>query len=139
MAPTLTFILFLSLVKVGYEDYLRHKADAKENGQKVEVFDVASGKFLVKEWKQCKIGDVLKLKNRDFNPCDIVLLASADTENNAVFINTKALDGETDLKIREVHKDMVRTSGPDDNLPPESIAKTIKSEFLRGENPSKIF
>ena len=138
MAPTLTFILFLSLVKVGYEDYLRHKADEKENGQKVEVFDVATNKFLVKEWWQCKIGDILKLKNRDFNPCDIILLASADTENNAVFINTKALDGETDLKIREVHKDMVRhNGGPDSEAPPEIIATMIKDDCLRGETPSK--
>ena len=44
-APVLFFILTLSLCKVGYEDYLRHKADAEENGQKVDQFNPETKQF----------------------------------------------------------------------------------------------
>ena len=135
MAPTLVFVLTLSLIKIGYEDYLRHKADGIENGQEVDVFDNATKTFQKKTWKECKVGNIIQIKNRGFNPCDIVLLASADSKTNAVFINTKALDGETDLKIREVHKDMTDTAFAD--WSPEQIAASFKDLSLRGEPSSK--
>ena len=64
-APVLCFILILSLLKVGYEDYLRHKADAEENGQKVEQFNPQTNKFELVTFTECKVGSILKIKNRE--------------------------------------------------------------------------
>ena len=61
-APVLFFILTLSLSKVGYEDYLRHKADAEENGQKVDQFNPETKRFENVTFTECKVGSILKIK-----------------------------------------------------------------------------
>ena len=135
-APVLFFILTLSLCKVGYEDYLRHKADAEENGQKVDQFNPETKRFENVTFTECKVGSILKIKNRDQVPSDCCLIASSDTATNAVFVNTKALDGETDLKIREVHTDLVLPKNLA-NLNPEALAGKIAQDDLKAEAPSK--
>ena len=93
LAPVLAFVLTVSLCKVGYEDILRHRADAEENGQEVEQFNVETKKFERVPFSDCKVGAILKINNREAVPSDCVLLASSETQTNAVFVNTKALDG----------------------------------------------
>ena len=39
MAPPLTFVVILSMIKDAYEDYNRHKEDESENNAQVEVFN----------------------------------------------------------------------------------------------------
>ena len=136
LAPVLAFVLTVSLCKVGYEDILRHRADAEENGQEVEQFNVETKKFEKVPFKDCKVGAILKINNREAVPSDCVLLASSETQTNAVFVNTKALDGETDLKIREVHTDLVL---PKDlaSKDPEVIAQNLEQNDLKAMPPSK--
>ena len=47
----------------------------------------------------------MKVQNDDPLPCDILLLASSD-KDGLCYIETKNLDGETNLKIKKCHKDM---------------------------------
>jgi phospholipid-transporting ATPase len=46
------------------------------------------------------------IKQDEFIPCDVILLQSSEPKG-ACFIETKNLDGETNLKIKNVHKDLV--------------------------------
>lgn len=66
------------------------------------------------EWKDLKVGDFILLNADDWVPADILLVAS-DGENNEVFVETMALDGETNLKSRhplsELSKDMTSATG----------------------------
>ncbi|KAI0966549.1 hypothetical protein F4678DRAFT_289222 [Xylaria arbuscula] len=52
------------------------------------------------EWKDLKVGDVVKLRRDEAVPADVVLL-HATGENGIAYIDTMDLDGETNLKSRE--------------------------------------
>lgn len=51
-------------------------------------------------WSQLRVGDVVKLSRDDEVPADLVLL-HADGENGLAYIETMALDGETNLKSKQ--------------------------------------
>ena len=52
-------------------------------------------------WSEIKVGDVLRLCRDEPVPADIVLLHS-DGENGLAYVETMALDGETNLKSKQV-------------------------------------
>ncbi|KAI0423943.1 hypothetical protein F5Y09DRAFT_325750 [Xylaria sp. FL1042] len=52
------------------------------------------------EWRDVKVGDVVKLRRDEAVPADLVLL-HATGENGIAYIDTMDLDGETNLKSRE--------------------------------------
>jgi phospholipid-translocating ATPase len=54
-------------------------------------------------WKKLEVGDIVLLRENDQVPADIVLLNSSDPDGNA-FVETKNLDGETNLKARKCVK-----------------------------------
>lgn len=51
-------------------------------------------------WKEVKVGNIVKLQRDDAVPADILLL-SADGPNGIAYIETMALDGETNLKTKQ--------------------------------------
>ncbi|OLN88113.1 putative phospholipid-transporting ATPase DNF3-like protein 1 [Colletotrichum chlorophyti] len=53
------------------------------------------------KWSDIEVGDVVKLSRDDPVPADIILL-HADGENGLAYIETMALDGETNLKSKQV-------------------------------------
>lgn len=50
-------------------------------------------------WKKLEVGDIVLLKEDDQIPADIIVLSSSDPEG-VCFVETKNLDGETNLKPR---------------------------------------
>jgi phospholipid-translocating ATPase len=56
-------------------------------------------KFHRDYWKNVQVGDFLRIYNDDQIPADVVILATSDPEG-ACYIETKNLDGETNLKLR---------------------------------------
>ncbi|KAG7663499.1 DNF1 [[Candida] subhashii] len=60
-------------------------------------------KFVKKYWKDVKVGDVLRIYNNDEIPADLVILATSD-EDNCCYVETKNLDGETNLKVKQALK-----------------------------------
>jgi phospholipid-translocating ATPase len=61
----------------------------------------ASGKarFHKDAWKNLVVGDFVRIYNDDELPADIILLATSDPDG-ACYVETKNLDGETNLKVR---------------------------------------
>ncbi|SCV00398.1 LAME_0G09450g1_1 [Lachancea meyersii CBS 8951] len=57
-------------------------------------------KFAKDYWKSVKVGDIVRIHNDDEIPADIVLLSSSDADG-ACYVETKNLDGETNLKVRQ--------------------------------------
>ncbi|KAM0786967.1 hypothetical protein ACM66B_002385 [Microbotryomycetes sp. NB124-2] len=51
-------------------------------------------------WKKLEVGDVILLKENEQIPADVVVLSSSDPDG-VCFIETKNLDGETNLKPRK--------------------------------------
>ncbi|ORY86933.1 hypothetical protein BCR37DRAFT_131180 [Protomyces lactucae-debilis] len=50
-------------------------------------------------WKNVRVGDLVKLRNDDQIPADLVVLSTSEADG-ACYVETKNLDGETNLKIR---------------------------------------
>lgn len=50
-------------------------------------------------WEDLRVGDFVKIKDHESLPADIVICATSEDENVA-FVETKNLDGETNLKSR---------------------------------------
>jgi phospholipid-translocating ATPase len=56
-------------------------------------------KFRTTFWKNVRVGDFILLRSDDPIPADIVVLATSDSDG-ACYVETKNLDGETNLKVR---------------------------------------
>eukprot|EP00505_MAST-04D_sp_SCG-Rhode-Island_P003189 Stramenopile-MAST_4_protein_3189 len=103
LAP-LTFVLGVSAIKDALEDYRRHKADDAENNRSSQTIS-ESGEEERKKWRDIKVGDLVKVKNRELIPADLILLGTSDPQGCA-FIMTANLDGETNLKLRKANPDI---------------------------------
>lgn len=57
-------------------------------------------KFVKDYWKNVKVGDIIRIHNNDEIPADVVLLSTSDSDG-ACYVETKNLDGETNLKVRQ--------------------------------------
>lgn len=93
----LLFVLFVTAIKDGYEDWRRHRSDRNENNR--EALVLQSDQFHLKKWKNIRAGEVVKICSDDTIPCDVVLLGTSDPSGIA-YIQTMNLDGESNLKTR---------------------------------------
>ncbi|XP_058002453.1 phospholipid-transporting ATPase 1 isoform X2 [Hevea brasiliensis] len=93
----LLFVLCVTAIKDGYEDWRRHRSDRNENNR--EALVLQSGQFRPKRWKKIRAGEVVKICVDETIPCDMVLLGTSDPSSVA-YIQTMNLDGESNLKTR---------------------------------------
>lgn len=65
------------------------------------------------KWKDVKVGDIIKIQENEWIPADILLLATSNEKQEA-YVETMALDGETNLKVKfphiEISKSISRVS-----------------------------
>jgi phospholipid-transporting ATPase len=96
----LSVVIFLEAILAGLEDRQRHKDDALANNSKCVV--VEDGKAITKKWLDVRVGDIIKIRNREPICADCLVLSASDTPPAAVcYVETKSLDGETNLKLRQ--------------------------------------
>lgn len=71
-------------------------------GSLLDPFKEASGKARFKKdyWKSVQVGDFVRIYNEDQIPADMVILSTSDPDG-ACYVETKNLDGETNLKVRQ--------------------------------------
>lgn len=87
-------------VKSSYADEV--VGDVRKNpGSLINRDKKASGtaRFHQDAWKNIQVGDFVRLYNDDQIPADIVVLSTSDADG-ACYVETKNLDGETNLKLR---------------------------------------
>ena len=94
----MVFVLFVSLLREGIEDYFRWVSDEEQNNLKVKILNRESGKLVEKSAWEIQIGDVVKLEDKTIFPADFVMLSTSS--GGEAFIKTSSLDGEKNLKKR---------------------------------------
>jgi phospholipid-translocating ATPase len=74
----------------------------KKHGTVLDMSKQTPGKARFKrdQWKSLQVGDFVRLYNEDPIPADIVILSTSDPDG-ACYVETKGLDGETNLKVRQ--------------------------------------
>lgn len=124
IVPLLIFVL-ISMAKEGYDDLRRHRLDKEDNLREVDVLshrqptevpdedadhgfsypETLSMRWRTKKWQELTVGDVILLERDEPVPADVVVL-HADEPTEAAFVETKSLDGETNLKTKKPLKDI---------------------------------
>ncbi|KAL4891051.1 hypothetical protein BDV59DRAFT_183114 [Aspergillus ambiguus] len=117
LIPLLIFV-GISMGKEGFDDWRRYRLDREENNRFAAVLrpginmtpessspsdsvSVSSDdRWASVKWKDIKVGDVVRLERDQPVPADMVLL-HADDPNGVAYIETMALDGETNLKNKQ--------------------------------------
>ncbi|GMF49314.1 unnamed protein product [Phytophthora fragariaefolia] len=146
--PVLVFILAVDGVLAVIEDRRRHLADKEANSAQCHVLlgtftgpadalhragGVDDPDVAVMPWAALTVGSVVKLHNRETAPADLLILAVAEPNPSEpagiCYVETKSLDGETNLKLRHAC---------DATLHVRSAAQVAAlGGQLRCENPNK--
>ncbi len=116
----LLFFVCVSMAKEGYDDLRRHRLDKAENNREASVLRanrsgidrgssddrqpispaIEALMWETTKWQDIRVGDVIKLCRNDAAPADLALLYTTG-ENSVAFVETMALDGETNLKSKQ--------------------------------------
>ncbi|KAF2627442.1 phospholipid-translocating P-type ATPase [Macroventuria anomochaeta] len=124
----LLFFVFLSIAKEGYDDLRRYRLDKAENNREAKVLRASPSPVFKSgstddgsvsspepeklawetiKWQDIQVGDIIKLDRDDAAPADLALLHSSG-ENSVAFVETMALDGETNLKSKQTAASMAK-------------------------------
>ncbi|OQU81317.1 hypothetical protein SORBI_3006G040500 [Sorghum bicolor] len=93
----LIIMFIVSASKEAWDDYNRYLSDKKANERKIWL--VKDGIHRQIKAQEIHVGDVVWLHENDEIPCDLVLIGTSDPQG-ICYVETAALDGETDLKTR---------------------------------------
>lgn len=82
----------------------------------------ATGRYNKARWKDLCVGDIVHLSNNETVPADILLLKSSESQG-ICYIETCDLDGETNLKRRQVVRGF---ENPQSNFIPNQFVSRLE-------------
>uniref|UniRef100_A0A7M4EXE3 Phospholipid-transporting ATPase n=1 Tax=Crocodylus porosus TaxID=8502 RepID=A0A7M4EXE3_CROPO len=124
LAPVL-FILAVTAIKDLWEDYSRYRSDKEINHMECLVYCRNEKKYISRYWKEVEVGDFVQLRCNEIIPADILLLSSSDPDG-LCHIETANLDGETNLKQRQVVRRFLELDSEFDPLKFSSVIECEK-------------
>ncbi|XP_008496299.2 probable phospholipid-transporting ATPase VA [Calypte anna] len=124
LAPVL-FILAVTAIKDLWEDYSRYLSDKEINHMECLVYSRNEKKYISRYWKEVEVGDFVQLRCNEIIPADILLLSSSDPDG-LCHIETANLDGETNLKQRQVVRSFLELDSEFDPLKFTSVIECEK-------------
>ncbi|XP_020820884.1 phospholipid-transporting ATPase IH isoform X1 [Phascolarctos cinereus] len=118
----LFFVIAVTAVKQGYEDWLRHKADNAMNQYPVQF--IQHGKLVRKQSRNLRVGDIVMVNDGETFPCDLIFLSSS-REDGTCYVTTASLDGESSHKTYYAVQD---TKGFQTEEDIDSLHATVECE-----------
>jgi len=100
----LAIIVIISSIKEIVEDLRKRKFDNAENSKLTLVFK--QGAFKAAKWEDLYVGDIVRVNESQYFPADMLIIYTP-APKGVCFIETKNLDGETNLKSKHSHKDVL--------------------------------
>ncbi|RKP38284.1 hypothetical protein BJ085DRAFT_16809, partial [Dimargaris cristalligena] len=109
-------------------------------------------KFAESVWEELYVGDIILLRNHDPVPADMILLSTSE-DDGTCYIETKNLDGETNLKTRTCVADtskvqtaadcarlraIIKSDPPSSNLSSHFATMTLMTDSLPSTDPTHI-
>ncbi|XP_051697675.2 phospholipid-transporting ATPase IH isoform X2 [Oryctolagus cuniculus] len=98
----LFFVITVTAIKQGYEDWLRHKADNAMN--QCPVHFIQHSKLVRKQSRKLRVGDIVMVKEDETFPCDLIFLSS-NRADGTCHVTTASLDGESSHKTHYAVQD----------------------------------
>jgi len=105
--PALAFVVMVSMIKDAYEEMKRWSNDSKENTETVKRFSKHSTVPTTSQRQHLRCGQVAIVEQGEYVPADMVLLHTSGPEGTC-YVETKNLDGETNLKMKTTHPEALR-------------------------------
>lgn len=96
-------IMAITAIKDAWEDFRRFKMDREINHMSCMIYSRNKNAYIEKCWEDVQVGDFVQLQCNEIIPADILLLYCSD-QNGICHLETANLDGETNLKQRQVVK-----------------------------------
>ncbi|XP_060728185.1 probable phospholipid-transporting ATPase VD isoform X2 [Tachysurus vachellii] len=136
-------VMSITALKDLWEDQRRRTSDRLANNLTCKLYNSKKQCYVERRWADVCVGDVVQLCCNEIIPADMVLLHSSDP-NGVCHIETANLDGETNLKQRQVVRDLPQEGM---EFTPENFSSRIECENpnddlrrFRGymEHPDKI-
>ncbi|XP_060264242.1 phospholipid-transporting ATPase IG isoform X14 [Ovis aries] len=133
----LFFVITVTAIKQGYEDWLRHRADNEVN--KSTVYIIENAKRVKKESEKIKVGDIVEVQADETFPCDLILLSSC-TVDGTCYVTTASLDGESNCKTHYAVRDTIelRTVESIDNLRAAIECEQPQSDLYKSLGPENL-
>ena len=133
VTSSLAVVVGFTMVKEAVEDRKRYRKDQQTNARTTYILD-ASGNFEKREWKDVRVGNIVKVFDRGEMPADLVLLSSVNKDGGC-YVETSNIDGETNLKIREAETTLAQHVRTGAGVDPIKLAE-LRGE-LKCEAPNK--
>lgn len=126
----LAIVVAVNGIKDFIEDWKRKKSDDEENNRPVLIYNLDQEGFEQKTWQEVTVGSIIKVKDKEFFPADCVLISSSEPHKNC-YVETKNLDGETNLKFKKSLSKFVN------KLYPETNKSYTEAEIIENERDLK--
>ena len=137
----LSVVVLVNGIKDFYEDWKRKLSDDEENSKKTYIYNPLNKCFDLKEWKDIKIGDIIKIYDNEFFPCDCLIISTSD-QNGVCYIETKSIDGETNLKFKKANLKIItefnKEGNNNNNLTDEDRLKRFDGCIIQCEKPNEF-
>ncbi|KAH0789938.1 phospholipid-translocating P-type ATPase, flippase family protein [Histomonas meleagridis] len=91
----LIFVIVVSMIKAGIEDYMKKREDNIRNSQKTFVY--RDGQWTTIKAKEVVVGDIIKITEDSMVPSDILYIGSSQ-EDKLAYYNETNLNGESAVK-----------------------------------------